>query len=150
MKSKSLLLRIVLLIFISIWIIGFIPQLFNNDLFSLIYPFQKQIYSNVCHQIPDKSFTINQIHLLVCARCTGIYFGSLTAALIMIFFRGKLFIKTFQLILISLPLLLDVTFVSAGVYNYTKIFALITGLLFGSGVFIYILYSIENLLFKNE
>jgi uncharacterized membrane protein len=54
------------------------------------------------------------------------------------------------LILFSLPMLVDVIFYSAGFYDYNKFAAAVTGILFGSAVFIYILSAIENSLFINS
>ena len=36
--------------------------------------------SLICHQHPERSFFINGQQLAVCARCTGLYFGSAVAA----------------------------------------------------------------------
>ena len=32
-------------------------------------------YSFVCHQLPDRSPSINGVPIAICYRCTGIYFG---------------------------------------------------------------------------
>lgn len=45
-------------------------------------------------------------------------------------------------------MLADVIFYSLGLYEYSKIIAAITGVLFGSTVFLYILDAIENSLYK--
>jgi hypothetical protein len=45
-------------------------------------------------------------------------------------------------------MLADVIFYTIGLYHYNKIISTITGLLFGSSVFAYILTAIENSLFK--
>ena len=36
----------------------------------------------VCHQLPDRSFHWHGAQLAVCARCTGIYFGACSAAVL--------------------------------------------------------------------
>lgn len=41
----------------------------------------------------------------------------------------------------------DVIFYSIGFYNYSKIAAAITGFLFGSSVFLYILEALENYIY---
>jgi uncharacterized membrane protein len=34
----------------------------------------------VCHQLPDRSFSIGGVHMPVCARCAGLYFGGAAMA----------------------------------------------------------------------
>jgi uncharacterized membrane protein len=48
------------------------------------YPLAAAVYSIgavVCHQNPDRSFTLWAAQMPVCARCTGIYFGAALAGL---------------------------------------------------------------------
>ncbi|MHB8579652.1 MAG: DUF2085 domain-containing protein [Ignavibacteriaceae bacterium] len=121
------------------------PIFYNINHYAVItYPLAKRIYSVVCHQITQKTFTVNGEKLLVCARCTGIYLGALSASFISIFyFHSK--IKGIELFLISLIVILtDVLLTTAGVYNYSKFLAMATGLFFGSVSFVYILNVIEN------
>jgi hypothetical protein len=47
-------------------------------------------------------------------------------------------------------MLADVISCSVGFYEYNKFAAAVTGILFGSAVFIYILSAIENSLFKKS
>jgi hypothetical protein len=35
----------------------------------------------VCHQLPDRSFSIGAVHMPVCARCAGLYFGGAATAI---------------------------------------------------------------------
>ena len=147
---KRLLLRLVLLFFIAIWFLGIIIPCFNFDLTKTFYPFQKQIYSTVCHQNINKSFNYNNVPFLVCARCTGIYTGALISALVIIFYSKQFVFKTNYLIMLAAPMLLDVILLNFGAYNYNHALSAITGLLFGSSVFLYILSAIENLLFSKS
>lgn len=144
------LLRFGFLFFAAIWFFGVISPCFNFDLVNSFYPFQKQIYSTVCHQNTHKSFSCNNIPFLVCARCTGIYAGALISAFVTIFYSRQFLLKTKFLIIFSIPMLLDVILLNIGVYNYIHSLSAITGLLFGSSVFLYILSAIENLLFSKS
>jgi uncharacterized membrane protein len=108
------------------------------------------LYSNVCHQDVSKSFTCNNIPFLVCARCTGIYFGAIISAVVILLLNIKLKFKTKYLYLLSIPMLLDVLFYSTGIYPYNKFIASSTGFLFGSSIFLYILSALEYLLFINQ
>jgi len=108
------------------------------------------MYSKVCHQNMSKSFVCNDIPLLVCARCTGIYFGSAITSLVFLFFFKTIILKTRYLLIFSTPVLIDVISISLKIYPYNKIISSGTGFLFGSVVFIYILSGIENLLFTKK
>ena len=52
-------------------------QTFFNYIFS--------VGSGLCHQIPARSLFFNDVQLPLCARCTGIYVGFITAFLILAF-----------------------------------------------------------------
>lgn len=149
------IVRIFIFLFLAIWFYGIISPCFNFSITNAIYPFQKQLYSTVCHQNINKTFTCNNLPFLVCARCTGIYVGALLTALIIIIYSKKFSIGIKYLIFLSVPMLLDVILLTIGVFEYNKSVSAITGLLFGSTVFLYILSAIENLLYckqktKNE
>jgi uncharacterized membrane protein len=129
---------------------GIISPCFNFSFANSFYPFQKQLYSTVCHQHNQKSFTCNNIFFLVCARCTGIYAGTLFSALLLTVSSKQFVLKTKFLILLSTPMLLDVILLYFGIYNYNHSLSALTGFLFGSAVFLYILSAIENLLFSKK
>ena len=150
MKAKSKFLRIILLLFLLIWIPGILSPCLNINSLNSIYPFQKMLYSNICHQDVNKSFTCNDIPFLVCARCTGIYFGAFISAVVILILSIKLKFKTKFLYLLSIPMLLDVLYYSFGIYPYNKFIASSTGLLFGSSIFLYILSTLEYLLFIKQ
>lgn len=149
-KKPKFFLRIIPTLIIFIWIIGFcwelILSLFPNSIYLL--PFLKYNYSLVCHIETEKLFSIFGYNTLVCSRCVGIYFGSFFSS-ILIIARANRYISRKSFLLLSLPLLLDVTFTSLGIYGYSKIMALITGFLLGSAGFIYIHVEIFQL-FKNR
>jgi uncharacterized membrane protein len=145
---KQRLLRLVIFFFAAFWVIGIISPCFNFEFTRVLYPFLKQCYATVCHQNAVKSFTCNNIFFLVCARCTGIYAGTLISAFILMFYSKQFIFKTKYLIMLSLPMLLDVILLNLGAYNYNHLISALTGLLFGSSVFLYILSAIENLLFN--
>jgi uncharacterized membrane protein len=101
--------------------------------------------SDICHQIGYKSFIINNLQFLVCARCTGIYSGAFTASTISLILEN-IFPKSIKyLALASLPLLLDVIFTTLEIYPYYKVLSFSTGIVFGYAVFYYILTGFEKL-----
>jgi uncharacterized membrane protein len=133
-----------------IWCIGFFSPVFQSSLSLVSYPLLNSIYSKFCHQDPSKSFYINENKLLVCARCTGIYLGALSVLFLSLIINFR--IKTaseFKLLLFSgLPMLIDVLLYNTGVYNYSKIIALATGLILGAAAAVcinnFIVHSIEK------
>lgn len=149
-KIKLKLIKAGLFVALVVWLIGLSAPCFDSTVLNSLYPFQKQLYSVVCHQQIERSFECGNFHLLVCARCTGIYLGSAIASFIIIFFGKPTKVKTKWLIFFSLPMLLDVLLLTFGIYDYNKSASSITGLLFGSIVFIYILSAIENLLLQKK
>lgn len=133
-----------------VWITGIISPCLNLKSLNSIYPFQKMLYSNICHQDVHKSFICHNIPFLVCTRCTGIYFGALISAVVILILNIKLKFKTKFLYLLSIPMLFDVLFYSIGIYPYNKFIAASTGILFGSSIFLYILSALEYLLFDKQ
>lgn len=87
---------------------------------------------------------------MVCARCSGIYLGALLSSLLSLVYFKQIEWNLTPLIILSVPMLADVLLVSLSVYPYSRIFSSITGILFGSIVFIYILSVIENTLYKSD
>jgi len=128
------------------WCFGFLSgSLMPDSLYALIAsPFLKKMYGAVCHQHIEKTFLFNGHYFLVCARCTGIYFGALLISFISIFSFRRLPDRMNLLYICAAPMLIDVAATTTGIYHYSKITALITGIFFGSAVFAYILASIEN------
>ena len=142
-KLSTLLIRFLPLSFLMIWTIGFIQPALLTQNNSLTDYFLTRIYSRVCHQESSKCIMIASENMLVCARCTGIYLGALgTSLLFVIHSIPTLRIKV--LLIASLPLLLDVCCTSMGVYKYSQIIAVITGLAFGGIVYLFLISELEN------
>lgn len=141
--------RIFIFIVVLFWCAGFsLNALFPHNGTIILYPVLKQVYSGVCHQTDYKTFALNNLHFLVCARCTGIYAGALIGSFVLIFLRGNLNPGLKYFFISSVPMIIDVIGYHAGFYEYSKWVALATGLLFGSAAIVYILASIEKILFK--
>lgn len=136
-------IRLIFFLALIIWTTGiFTPCLkINDSLFNLI---THQFFSTVCHQDPDKSFLCGTDYLLVCSRCLGIYTGALITSFVMLFYKKNFRLNLRPLLFASLPMLTDVLAVSSVIYFYSFAAALLTGILFGSVSFIYILSVTEN------
>jgi uncharacterized membrane protein len=147
-KLNSTLIRLLLLSFLILWTIGFLQPTFLTQNNSLANYFLAKIYSRVCHQESSKCIIIANESMLVCARCAGIYFGAMIAGLLtLIHSIPELKLKV--LLIASIPLLLDVCLTFLGVYKYSPTIAFITGLAFGSVIYLFLLSELENL-FSNK
>jgi uncharacterized membrane protein len=87
--------------------------------------------------------------MLVCARCSGIYLGALITGLISLFKKSNE-INLSRIIIISLPMILDVFFSAIGIYNYSQTLAFITGLVFGSMIYMIVISELENLIINRN
>jgi uncharacterized membrane protein len=132
-----------------LWTAGiFLPIIsFKNP---YLYILADQIYSTVCHQNSAKSFYCNENILFVCARCLGIYTGALILSTYILFHKKMIKLKINYLIISGIPMLTDVVLVSIGFYQYSHLISFITGVLFGSTVFVYILSVFENSFLENS
>ncbi len=122
-------------------------QLFHNSSIIVLFPFLKKIYSEFCHQIDYKTINIFGYKLLVCARCTGIYLGGFISSVYFIFRKTNIKLNKKLFYGVALLMLGDVLFTTFGVYDYSKVIAFSTGLLFGCIVFVYILTLLDNFLY---
>jgi uncharacterized membrane protein len=84
---------------------------------------------------------------MVCARCTGIYFGAMIASLLNLLPVSVSISKRF-LIYSALPMIIDVIMLNAEIYHYNKLVAFITGNIFGASVFIFIFEIIKDYFFE--
>lgn len=141
------LVRFFLLSLLAIWITGFFLPLFTTIKNPLTNFVMTRFYSTVCHQEGFKCISVNNSSMLVCARCAGIYFGALIAAISSLFNIRSLISK--KLLLISiLPLVTDVFLISFGIYSYSKSLAFFTGIIFGSVIYHFIIAEIDKLNLK--
>lgn len=144
MQSKQLLpLKILLFFALLIWNIGIFSPCFIAKENLFFHHLVKFIYSPVCHQKLERSFTCNYLQFMVCARCMGIYFGAMLAAGFNLLHISVSISKRF-LIYSAIPLLADVIMLNLGVYQYNKFLSFVTGNLFGASVFIFIFEILKD------
>jgi uncharacterized membrane protein len=93
-----------------------------------------QFFQPICHQLPDRSFSIAGYPLAVCIRCSAIYFGFLAGSLVfpLIVSWGER-LGQYRIILcaVTLPMVLDVALDISGLHGSTDASRLYTGALFG-------------------
>jgi len=116
------------------------PYLYDKNRFLslLIY----SIYSQICHQLPERSYYIFNHKIGVCARCFGIYTGALLGMLIYPFVRRLDNFKIpnrWYLILALLPMGVDGTTQLLGLRESFNELRFITGFIVGFVALFYIL-----------
>jgi uncharacterized membrane protein len=141
--------RALLLVFSAIWCAAIFSYawLFQTGHLKTVFAISL-FFSNICHQNPLRSFSLLGIALPVCARCTSTYLGWLAGIMIFPLLRQRTqshhSFKSFM-IFAALLLILDVGFDALGICNNTFLSRSFTGVLFGAGSSLFLLYSIEEL-----
>ena len=144
-------LQLLFFFLILLWCIGIISEYLVAEipvLFPLL-PFLKYNYSIVCHTEPEKLIRFSTYSTMTCARCTGIYFGSLVMSVMTLLgLKNKISIRL--LFISSIPIFIDIILYSANIYKYSHLAALFTGLFLGSVGFLYIQNTIFDFLTKSK
>jgi uncharacterized membrane protein len=90
------------------------------------------VFSSLCHQLSERSFSLFGFKLAVCARCFGIYIGLLSGALMYPLLNRGEKVPPPWLILVSIaPLALDGITQILGFRESNNLLRLVTGFLFG-------------------
>jgi len=143
------LLRITSLLFVTLWICGFLLPVFDHSRNKFLEFILSEIYSPVCHMQADKCITVDGYRMLVCARCAGIYSGALFAAVLAVLYAD---IKTGETLLPAAFLLMiaDVVFTNTGFYVYSRPIAFSAGFPFGFCIYIYLIRELEKFSFNRK
>lgn len=107
------------------------------------------LFAPVCHQIPGRSFFFRGFPLAVCARCLGIYVGSLAGLVLYPFIRGfsRIALPAGRLFLLaSSPIGLDFAGGLLGLWNSPNGLRFATGLLWGPLLPFYFIAGVTELL----
>ena len=143
---KLTAVKILLFILLLIWCAGIIFPPVSPDFAGklVITQILNYTYSLVCHQTNSALEHFDNNHLLVCTRCTGLYFGALLFIILLIVkpFKVKRGLKPF--FFLSTPLIADAIAIRMGIYNYSATFTFITGFVCGAIIIIYIINALEN------
>ena len=76
--------------------------------------------------------------------------GSLLISFIALFIKFKVEINLSRLYTVIILILADILLVTAGVYEYSKLISLITGLLFGIVIYFFFLEMIKNSIWEKS
>lgn len=97
-----------------------------------------------CHQRADRSFFIGGCQFPLCARCTGVFLGQLSAVVMLIFRKALSPVLSLVLLLVMGA---DWFIQRIGVLESDNIRRLITGIMGGAGI-IFLYFHIAAALFK--
>ena len=109
------------------------------------------LFSPICHQIPERSFSLCGQPLAVCGRCLGIYAGFLAGLVIYPFVRGfgRIALPTpHAFVIASLPVGLDFLFGFLGLWDSPIGARFATGLLWGGLMPFYFVTGLSELLLR--
>ncbi len=117
---------------------SFLP--FYSDGSSIVYPFTKSLFSRICHGMADRCFELNGITLHLCARCLGIYSGLFAGSITILFQHNQFLYLTRRRFLLAAfsPILINKSLEILTLMDYSRTWALISGILSGYLIFLYI------------
>lgn len=131
----------ILLLLTALWCTGILlaPALQSNypATSSLLY----SAYSPVCHQIDGRCFHLFDAKWGVCIRCTAIYVSFFVSLLLFPAFHqlsSPAFPERRWVVLAVVPMIIDVLLNFTGIHASSPLTRMITGLLFGSVLPLYI------------
>lgn len=108
-------------------------------------------FATICHQLPERSYFIDEHKLAVCSRCTGIYAGFVFTLLVYPLVRS---LRTTAiparkwLVLAALPTFIDFSLTFFGIWENTHTSRLLTGFFLGSAAVFYVMPGIVDLSFR--
>ncbi len=146
-RTNPILFNFFFLSLLAIWIVGFLSPIVTKIESPLTQFVLSRTYSRVCHQDSSKCILLGGESMLVCARCTGLYFGAFLAGILSTLTRIP--VLNYKLIIIFfLPLTLDVFFTFFDIYSYSKWIAFTTALSFGCAITFIIMTEVQELISK--
>ena len=125
----------VLTLMLLFWQLGTVAApLLKNSRSSLGFQIHS-LYQPACHQLAERSFTLNGIPLSICARCSGIYLAGFLICLYCLFPAGLKMYPLHTYILLILPAAFEFLLEKTGFYPGQIWVRFVSGLLFGSALF---------------
>lgn len=107
------------------------------------------LFSPLCHQIPERCFTLGGRPLAVCGRCLGIYAGFVAGLALYPFVRGfsrPALPKARTLVLMTSPMALDAAAGIAGLWSSPGALRFATGFVWGTLLPFYFVAGLADLL----
>jgi uncharacterized membrane protein len=102
----------------------------------------------VCHQIPERSFHIQEFPFAVCTRCFGFYFGFLLGLIVYPLFRSLETVEAFPrfwLFLAMIPMGVDWSLGFFGIWENTHVSRSLTGAILGFACAVFIVPALAEI-----
>lgn len=134
-------------VFIWVFVIVLAPVFAANNLENFSNPIYS-FFSYLCHQIPERSFHIENHSLAVCSRCFGVYFGLFAGFLIYPLFRvieDTEPLPRIWLFLSLVPIGIDWLLGVFGIWENTFLSRFSTGMILGIACAVFIVPAIVEL-----
>lgn len=134
-------------VFLWVFVILLAPIAEANNAASVSRPIYT-FFSFLCHQMPERSFHIENHAFAVCSRCFGVYFGLLFGFIIYPFFRSLDEIEPLPriwLFLAIIPLAIDWSLGFFEIWENTHLSRFLTGLILGTACGIFIVPAIVEI-----
>lgn len=134
-------------VFLWVFVIVLAPFAAANNLENISHPIYS-FFSYLCHQIPERSFHIENHSFAVCSRCFGVYFGLLAGFVIYPFFRvieETEPLPRFWLFLSLVPIAIDWLLGVFGIWENTFLSRFSTGMILGIACAVFIIPAIVEL-----
>ncbi|MBI5474827.1 MAG: DUF2085 domain-containing protein [Ignavibacteriae bacterium] len=96
----------------------------------------EDVLNSLCHRMPSRSFWIREVPFGLCSRCTGIYSGSFIVLASLPLIRKRYLIRFGLAAVLLVPMIVDGLSQHFGLYTGSNELRFLTGLIFGSGLFI--------------
>jgi uncharacterized membrane protein len=135
------------LVFVWVFLILLAPVAEASGYTSVSSPIYK-FFGFLCHQIPGRSFHVENHQFAVCTRCFGVYFGLLVGFIIYPFFRKIEEIEPLPriwLFLALVPMGVDWSLGFFEIWENTAFSRFLTGLILGTTCAIYIVPALVEL-----
>ena len=134
-SPRLILLYILTAAGLTLWIAAIILAPFLSARRSPAGSFLYSCFAPLCHQRPDRSFSLAGWPLAVCARCFGIYLGAWAGVMAYPFMRGFSDVRLPRLrtfLLLSVPLAADAVGNLSGLWSSVNVLRFLTGILWGT------------------
>ena len=135
------------IVFLWVFVILLAPVAAMNDLTGVSSPVYG-FFSYLCHQMPSRSFHLDNHAFAVCSRCFGVYFGLLFGFVIYPFIRpiGETEpLSRIWLFLSLVPITIDWSLGVFGIWDNTHLSRFLTGLILGAACAVFIIPALVEL-----
>jgi uncharacterized membrane protein len=136
-----------IIVFLWVFLILLAPIAEANGLTSVSNPVYT-FFSYICHQIPSRSFHLENHAFAVCSRCFGVYFGLLLGFVVYPLFRSineTEPLPRFWLFAAMIPIGVDWLLGILDIWENTHVSRFITGLILGVACAVYIIPALVEI-----